>query len=219
MFLKLVPSRHLQGIPTALGHQAPFVLCKKVHTMKVLGFAAFSGMGKTTLLEQVIRALRARGQTVSTIKHAHHDVDIDIPGKDSWRHRQAGASEVLLVCDQRLALVRELDAAQALDVHAMLAELRSDVDWVLIEGFKHGNLPKLEIWRAPDPAALAAGKPPKPLRFPDDPQVVALATDDVAALPVQPPAHIALLDVNQPAQVADWMLANAARFEYRGVNA
>lgn len=180
--------------------------------MKVLGFAAFSGMGKTTLLEQVIAALRARGQTVSTIKHAHHDVDIDIPGKDSWRHRQAGASEVLLVCDKRLALVREFACAQDWDVHAMLAELRCDVDWVLIEGFKHGDLPKLEIWRQP-----AQGQAAKPLRFPEDPQVVALATDDAAALPVQPPAHIALLDLNQPAQIADWMLAQAARFEYRGV--
>lgn len=179
--------------------------------MKALGFAAFSGMGKTTLLEQLIAALRARGQRVSTVKHAHHDVDIDIPGKDSWRHRQAGASEVLLVCDKRLALVREFESAQDLDVHAMLAELRSDVDWVLVEGFKHGNLPKVEIWRAPDPAS---GKAAKPLRFPEDPHVVALATDDVAALPVQPPAHIALLDLNQPAHIADWMLANASRFEY-----
>ena len=192
------------------------LLEKKAHTMKALGFAAYSGMGKTTLLEQLIAALRARGQRVSTVKHAHHDVDIDIPGKDSWRHRQAGASEVLLVCDKRLALVREFEAEQDLDVHAMLAELRSDVDWVLIEGFKHGNLPKVEIWRAPDPAS---GKLPKPLRFPEYPHVVALATDDVAALPVQPPAHMALLDLNQPEQIADWMLANASRFEYQGVNA
>lgn len=188
--------------------------------MKALGFAAYSGMGKTTLLEQVIAALRARGQRVSTIKHAHHDVDIDIPGKDSWRHRQAGASEVLLVCDKRLALVREFETQQDLDVHAMLAELRSDVDWVLIEGFKHGNLPKIEIWRAPDAAsgkAPKAPKAPKPLRFPDDAHVVALATDDVAALPLHPPAHIALLDLNQPAQIADWMLAQASRFAYQGV--
>ena len=185
--------------------------------MKALGFVAYSGMGKTTLLEQVIAALRARGQRVSTIKHAHHDVDIDIPGKDSWRHRQAGASEVLLVCDKRLVLVREFEVQQDLDVHAMLAELRSDVDWVLIEGFKHGNLPKIEIWRAPDAASGKAPKAPKPLRFPDDAHVVALATDDVAALPVQPPAHIAVLDLNQPAQIADWMLAQASRFAYQGV--
>lgn len=192
--------------------QAPFVFGKKVHFMKALGFAAFSGMGKTTLLEQVIAALRARGQRVSTVKHAHHDVDIDIPGKDSWRHRQAGASEVLLVCDKRLALVREFAAEQDLDVHAMLAELRSDVDWVLVEGFKHGDLPKVEIWRQPDPAS---GKAAKPLRFPDDPCVVALATDDAAKLPQQPPAHVALLDLNAPEAIVDWMLAHASRFEYQ----
>lgn len=180
--------------------------------MKALGFAAFSGMGKTTLLEQLITALRARGQRVSTVKHAHHDVDIDIPGKDSWRHRQAGASEVLLVCDKRLALVREFETEQDLDVHAMLAQLDSSVDWVLVEGFKHGDLPKIEIWRAPD---AASGKPARPLRFPTDSHVVALATDDVSALPQQPPAHIALLDLNQPAQIADWMLANAAQFVYQ----
>lgn len=179
--------------------------------MKALGFAAYSGAGKTTLLEQLIAALRARGQRVSTVKHAHHDVDIDIPGKDSWRHRQAGASEVLLVCDKRLALVREFECEQDLDVHAMLAELDARVDWVLIEGFKHGELPKIEIWRQP-----AAGKEAKPLRFLQDPQVVALATDDASALPQQPPAHVALLDLNAPDAIADWMLVNAARFEYQG---
>ncbi|WP_284335193.1 molybdopterin-guanine dinucleotide biosynthesis protein B [Comamonas sp. NoAH] len=189
---------------------------KRAKRMKALGFAAFSGMGKTTLVEQLIASLRARGQRVSSVKHAHHDVDIDIPGKDSWRHRQAGASEVLLVCDKRLALVREFESEQDLDVHAMLAELDHSVDWVLIEGFKHGDLPKVEIWRAPD---AASDKPAKPLRFPDDPYVVALATDDVAALPVQPPAHIAVLNLNQPAHIADWMLANASRFAYRGGNA
>ena len=180
--------------------------------MKALGFAAYSGAGKTTLLERIIATLRARGQRVSTVKHAHHDVDIDIPGKDSWRHRQAGASEVLLVCDRRLALVREFEAEQDLDVHAMLAELRADVDWVLVEGFKHGDLPKIEVWRQPDPAS---GKVPQPLRFPQDPHVVALATDDPAQLPQQPPAHVALLDMNAPEAIVDWMLANASRFEYR----
>lgn len=212
MLLKPVHLWHTNGA----GQPSAVFIGKKEHTMKALGFAAFSGMGKTTLLEQLIAALRARGQRVSTVKHAHHDVDIDIPGKDSWRHRQAGASEVLLVCDKRLALVREFETEQEIDVHAMLAELDSRVDWVLVEGFKHGNLPKVEIWRAPDPAS---GKAAKPLRFPEDPHVVALATDDAAALPVQPPAHIALLDLNQPAQIADWMLANASRFEYQGVNA
>ena len=180
--------------------------------MKVAGFAGYSGSGKTTLVEQVIPLLRQQGLRVSVVKHAHHRFDIDHPGKDSWRHRQAGAFEVVIASDRRLALVREFSTAQDLDVHAMLAELSPQVDWVLIEGFKHGDLPKVEIWRQPDPAS---GKPAKPLRFPEDPQVVALATDDAAALPQQPPAHVQLLDMNQPAQIADWMLANASRFEYR----
>ena len=184
--------------------------------MKVIGFAGYSGAGKTALVEALVMLMKQRGLRVSVIKHAHHDFDVDREGKDSWRHRQAGAQEVLLVCDRRLALVREFSTAQDLDVHAMLAELSPQVDWVLIEGFKHGDLPKVEIWRQPDPAS---GKPAKPLRFPEDPHVVALATDDVAALPVQPPAHIALLDLNQPAHIAYWMLANASRFEYQGVNA
>lgn len=178
--------------------------------MKAIGFAAYSGAGKTTLLEQIIGLLRARGLRVSTVKHAHHDVDIDQPGKDSWRHRQAGASEVLLVCDKRLALVREFGEARDLDVHAMLAELDPSVDWVLVEGFKQGGLPKIELWRQPD-----AGKTARPLRFPSDPLVLALATDEPAALPQQPPAHIPVLDLNQPAAIVDWMLAHAERLEYR----
>lgn len=179
--------------------------------MKVLGFVAYSGAGKTTLLEQLIAALRAQGQRVSTVKHAHHDVDIDTPGKDSWRHRQAGASEVLLVCDKRLALVREFACEQELDVHAMLSELDARVDWVLVEGFKHEDLPKVEIWRQP-----AAGQTARPLRFMTDSHVVALATDDAGGLPEALPAHVQLLNLNQPAQIAHWMLANAARFEYQG---
>jgi len=182
--------------------------------MKAIAFAAYSGAGKTTLLERIIAQLRARGLSVSTVKHAHHDVDIDIPGKDSWRHRQAGASEVLLVCDRRLALVREFGQVQDLDVHAMLAELDPAVDWVLVEGFKQGGLPKIEIWRQPE-----AGTPARPLRFPCDPLVLALATDDPGALPQQPPASLPVLDVNQPAAIVDWMLAHAADFEYTAPHA
>ena len=180
--------------------------------MKAIGFVAYSGAGKTTLLERIIAELRARGQTGSSVKHAHHDVDIDIPGKDSWRHRQAGAQEVLLVCDRRLALVREFGETRDLDVHAMLAELDPRVDWVLVEGFKQGDLPKIELWRQPEP-----GSKPRTLRFPQDPQVLALATDDPAALPQQPPAGVALLDLSQPTAIVDWMLAHAGRLEYRAV--
>lgn len=178
--------------------------------MKVAGFAGYSGAGKTTLVEQVIAALRARGLRVSVVKHAHHRFDIDQPGKDSWRHRQAGAFEVLVVSDQRLALMREFEQPGAPDIHAMLAELDAGVDWVLVEGFKHGDLPKIEVWRLPGP-----GEALRPLRCAEDPGVLALATDDSALLPAAVPAQLPLLDLNQPGAVADWLLAHAARFEYR----
>lgn len=181
--------------------------------MKVVGFAGYSGAGKTTLVEQVIARLRARGLRVSVVKHAHHRFDIDQPGKDSWRHRQAGAFEVLVVSDQRLALMREFEETAALDIHAMLAELDAGVDWVLVEGFKHGDLPKIEVWRAP-----AAGEPERPLRCTEDVGVLALATDDAAQLPVTLPARLTLLDLNRPEAVADWLIAEGARFEYRSLN-
>ena len=175
--------------------------------MKVAGFAVFSGAGKTTLVEQLIACLRGRGLRVSVIKHAHHRFDIDHPGKDSWRHRQAGANEVLLASDMRLALLREYDQPHEPDVHALLAQLDARADWVLIEGFKDAPLPKIEVWRAPAP-----GQAPRPVLYPHDPFVVAVATDAPAGLP-QPP-HQPVLDLNAPAQVADWLLAHGARFDY-----
>lgn len=175
--------------------------------MKVAGFAGFSGAGKTTLVEQLIACLRGGGLRVSVIKHAHHRFDIDHPGKDSWRHRQAGANEVLLASDMRLALLREYDQPHEPDVHALLAQLDARADWVLIEGFKDAPLPKIEVWRAPVP-----GQAPRPVLYPHDPFVVAVATDAPAGLP-QPPRQ-PVLDLNAPAQVADWLLAHGARFDY-----
>ncbi|MBO1248991.1 molybdopterin-guanine dinucleotide biosynthesis protein B [Comamonas denitrificans] len=177
--------------------------------MHALGFAAYSGTGKTTLLEKIIALLRQRGLRVATVKHAHHDVDIDQPGKDSWRHRQAGASQVLLVCDRRMALVQEFDAPQELDVHAMLAQLDPRMDWALVEGFKQGNLPKIELWRAPAP-----GQPVRPLQCLSDPSVLALATDAPQQLPQPLPAQVALLDLNAPEAIVAWMLAQGERLQY-----
>ena len=175
--------------------------------MKVAGFAGFSGAGKTTLVEQLIPCLRGRGLRVSVIKHAHHRFDIDHPGKDSWRHRQAGANEVLLASDTRLALQREEDRPREAVVLAELAQLDARADWVLIEGFKDAPLPKIEVWRAPAP-----GQAPRPVLYPHDPFVVAVATDAPAGLP-QPPRQ-PVLDLNAPAQVADWLLAHGTRFDY-----
>src|ERR1700712_4349780 len=104
--------------------------------MKVVGFAGYSGAGKTTLIERLIPALKARGLKVSVVKHAHHGFDIDHPGKDSYRHRVAGAFEVVVASDRRLAVVREYEETLQPTVHLLVAELRRDVDWVLVEGFK-----------------------------------------------------------------------------------
>ncbi len=175
--------------------------------MKVVGFAGFSGSGKTTLVEQLIPELRLRGLRVSVVKHAHHSFDIDHVGKDTWRHREAGAFEVVAASDKRLALVREFERPAELTVHQLLAELYQGVDWVLVEGFKESDLLKVEVWRAPE-----AGHVAKPVRYADDDFVVAVATDTPEQLPV--PTGLPLLDLNAPAQVVDWLLQHAERFEY-----
>ena len=135
--------------------------------MKVFGLAGYSGGGKTTLLESLIPYFTAQSLRVALIKHAHHDFDIDQPGKDSYRHRQAGATEVLVSSDQRWALMHELRGAEAPSLQALLAQL-SPCDLVLVEGFKREPIPKLEIHR------LANAKP---LLFPEDPNIIAIASD------------------------------------------
>ena len=135
--------------------------------MKVVGFCGYSGSGKTTLVEQLIGRLKQAGQRVSVVKHAHHAFDIDHEGKDSWRHRQAGAYEVVIASDRRLAKIREFEVRSAPSVHQLIAEL-CDCDWVLVEGFKRAPLPKIEIWRA------STGQP---AQYPADLFVVAVCTD------------------------------------------
>src|SRR3954467_6137682 len=163
--------------------------------MKVVGFAGFSGSGKTTLVERVIPALRLRGLRVSVVKHAHHNFDIDHPGKDTWRHREAGAFEVVVASDKRLALMREFERPANLTVHHLIAELYDGVDWVLVEGFKQSDLQKIEVWRA-----SAA----KPALYPDDPFVVAIATDSPQQLPVETLRPV--LDLNDADAVAQWLI-------------
>jgi molybdopterin-guanine dinucleotide biosynthesis adapter protein len=170
--------------------------------MKVIGFSGFSGSGKTTLVEQVIVRLKLAGQRVSVVKHAHHSFDIDHEGKDSWRHRQAGAYEVVIASDRRLAKIREFEAHTAPTVHQLINEL-CDCDWVLVEGFKHAALPKIEVWRA------ATGQL---AQYPDDPFVVAVCTDTPALLPY--PTALPLLDLNSPDAVAEYLLAHSGRYEY-----
>jgi molybdopterin-guanine dinucleotide biosynthesis adapter protein len=135
--------------------------------MRVIGLAGWSGAGKTTLLDRLIPALIARGLAVSTLKHAHHKFDIDSPGTDSWRFREAGANEVLASFDDGWALMHDLLDEDEPRLPELLAKMEP-VDMVLIEGFKRDNHPKIEIYRQ------ANGKPPL---HPDDPSIVAVAAD------------------------------------------
>jgi molybdopterin-guanine dinucleotide biosynthesis protein B len=171
--------------------------------MKAIGFAGFSGSGKTTLVERLIPALKLRGLRVSVVKHAHHKFDIDYPGKDTYRHREAGAFEVVAASDRRLALIREFEQPASLTVHQLIAELYDGVDWVLVEGFKQSDLQRIEVWRA------SAGKP---ALYPGDDFIVAIATDSPGQLPVATLRPV--LDLNDPDGVAQWLADNADRFEY-----
>ncbi len=165
--------------------------------MRVIGIAGWSGAGKTTLLARMIPRLAARGVSVSTVKHAHHAFDIDQPGKDSHTHRAAGATEVLVSSARRWALVHELRGTAEPSLRELLKKL-SPVDLVVVEGFKHGAHPKLEVFRA------ALGKPPL---HGDDPHVVAVASDApvTASVPV-----VALDDIDA---IVDVVLARAAPIE------
>ncbi|MGE0073172.1 MAG: molybdopterin-guanine dinucleotide biosynthesis protein B [Thiomonas sp.] len=172
--------------------------------MRVVGFAGFSGSGKTTLVETLVQHFVLDGLRVSVVKHAHHRFDIDYPGKDTWRHREAGAYEVLAASDHLIALQRRLRQPAEPDVPGLLRMLDPQVDWVLVEGFKHARLPKIEVWRA------STGRP---VCYTDDAQILAVATDSPQQLPQPAPAVV--LDINTPAAVAAWLLDNAQRFTYQ----
>ena len=166
--------------------------------MRVIGFAGWSGSGKTTLLARLMPRLIGRGLRVSTVKHAHHSFDMDRPGKDSHTHRLAGAAEVLVSSSTRWALVHELRGADEPMLGALLGKL-SPVDLVLVEGFKHGRHPKLEVYRA------VVGKP---LLHAGDPHIVAIAAD--APLPA---ATVPVLALDDYEGIIDVMLAHAVPVE------
>src|SRR5690242_8335429 len=154
--------------------------------MHIFGLAGWSGSGKTTLMTALIPELMARGLSVSTIKHAHHEFDIDRPGKDSWRHRQAGAHEVMVASSRRWALMHELRDAPEPSLDELVARM-SPVDLLLVEGWKRHPHPKIEVHRP------ALGKP---LLYPEDPHVVAIASDEVIAAPIP------LLPLGEPGAIA-----------------
>lgn len=170
------------------------------HSPPLLAFVAASGTGKTTLLEQLIPLLRAHGLRLAVIKHTHHDFDIDQPGKDSYRMRAAGAQQVMVASRRRWALLTEHSDGRP---EPQLAELvqaldRSALDLILVEGFKHEAVSKIELHRP------ALGKAPL---FPSDPRIIAVACD----APPTVATDLPLLDLNDPAAIAAFVLRVIAR--------
>ena len=158
--------------------------------MKVIGMAGYSGSGKTTLIEKVIPILVGEGLRVSLVKHAHHEFDLDQPGKDSWRHRHAGCTEVLVSSSRRWAIVHELRGAPEASLDEQLKRL-SPCDVVIVEGYKAAAIPKIEVHRR------AADVP---LLHPDDPHVVAVASDE----PLE--TDLPQLDIDSPQDVARFIV-------------
>ncbi len=158
--------------------------------MRVYGVTGWKNAGKTGLVERLVAEITGRGYTVSTVKHAHHSVDVDQPGTDSQRHRAAGASEVLLASGQRIALMQELRGAPEPKLDTLLSRL-SPVDLVLIEGFKRERHPKIEAFRA---------EPGNPLIATDDDTVRAVASDTLLEL------DCPVFDLDDTAAIADFIL-------------
>ena len=165
----------------------------------ILGFAAFSGTGKTTLLEQMIPILKQQGLRIGLIKHSHHNFQIDQPGKDSFRLREAGATPVMLISSHRRAMITEFASIQEpkLDDQLKLFD-QSELDLILVEGFKSEAFPKIELHRT----AMN-----QPLLFPNDPNIIAIATDtDLLA-----PKSLTQLDINQPDRIVEFILKQFLR--------
>ncbi len=160
--------------------------------MEIFGFAGWSGSGKTTLIEKLIPRFAGAGLRVSLIKHAHHTFDVDQPGKDSYRHRHAGAAEVLVTSSRRWVLMHELRGAHEPPFEEQIRRL-SPCDLLLVEGFKHAPIPKLEVWRA---------EPGEALLHPNDPHIVAVASD------ARIETRLPLLDLNDDAAIARFILGH-----------
>lgn len=162
--------------------------------MRLFGFTGYSGSGKTTLIERLIPRLTSRGLQISVIKHAHYTFDIDKPGKDSFRHRESGAAEVLVASSSHWAIIHELRGSSEPTLEYLVSRM-SPCDLVLVEGFKHSVIPKIEVRRS---------NSEKPFLFPDQSNIVALATDTEKNS--TPNLRIPSLDVNNADQIVDFML-------------
>jgi molybdopterin-guanine dinucleotide biosynthesis protein B len=165
---------------------------------RIIGITGWSGSGKTTLIIKLLPELVARGLRVATLKHAHHDFDVDLPGKDSYEHRKAGASEVIVASSRRWAQMHELAGETEASLPFLLRRL-SPCDLVLIEGYKRDHHPKIEIYRP------AVGKP---LLQPADQSIVAIASDERV-----PEATVAVIDLNNVKDIADIIIEKAQSFD------
>jgi len=175
---------------------------KLTFTIPLLGFVAFSGTGKTTLLKQLIPLLKARGLRLALIKHTHHSFDIDTPGKDSYELRQAGAEQVMVASRHRWALMVETpQQTEDPQLEVLLSHLNTDaLDVVLVEGFKHAAIPKIELYR---PVLN------HPLLFPEDANIIAIASDTALTATTRLP----VLDLNNPEAIADFIMGFVNSFE------
>ncbi len=160
----------------------------------ILGFAAYSGTGKTRLLTQLIPLLKHRALRIGVIKHSHHDFEIDYPGKDSHQLRHAGASPVMIVSAYRRAVITEFEPPHEINLQNQLTAFAAeDLDLILVEGFRHEAISKIELHRP------SLGKP---LLYPDDSRIIAIASDQ----PLETPQNLPCLDMNNPAAIADFII-------------
>jgi molybdopterin-guanine dinucleotide biosynthesis protein B len=170
----------------------------------VVSFVGDSGSGKTTLIASLISEFKQRGLRVSTVKHSHHDLDIDSPGKDTWRMKKAGSFETVLVSNAEIILQRSFEKPYEMSIHEVLAQIFEGVDWIFVEGFKHSDLLKIEVFSSP----LISDKP---LFLSDDFVIgVAFNLNESTSLNTSLP----LLNLNSPVMIADWILRNQDRFFY-----
>ncbi len=159
----------------------------------ILGFAAFSGTGKTSLLTRLIPLLKQRGLNIGVIKHSHHDFEIDYPGKDSYQLRSAGATPVMIVSPYRRALITEFHPKQEISLHEQLTEFpKTDLDLILVEGFRHERFTKIELHRP------SLGKA---LLYPNDTDIIAIASDQR----LDTPAELPCLDLNNTSAIAEFI--------------
>jgi len=168
---------------------------RNVHNLPVLGFAAYSGTGKTTLLRKLIPMLTQQGLRIGVIKHAHHNFDVDHPGKDSYELRKAGAERMLVGSRRRWALVVETEDSEEPCLQDLLARMPGEnLDLILVEGFKHENFPKIELHR---------GNGSRDWLYPNDESIIAVATDDPEGFP---PGGIRVLDIGRLTEISGFVL-------------